>query len=100
MRRCPPKRRCELTLGNTLRIAVKAIRRNKVRSALTMLGVIIGVGSVIAMIALGSGARASIDQQIQSQGTNVVYVSSGSFGRGGGSVRGGAGTITTPTLED
>ena len=46
---------------NTLRIALKAIQRNKVRSALTMLGVIIGVASVIAMIALGSGARASID---------------------------------------
>ena len=57
-----------------------AIRRNKVRSALTMLGVIIGVASVIAMIALGSGARAAIDEQIQSQGTNVIYVSAGSFG--------------------
>src|SRR5687767_13602859 len=89
-----------MPVRNTLKIALKAIRRNKVRSALTMLGVIIGVGSVIAMIALGSGARASIDQQIQSQGTNVVYVSAGSFGRGGGSVRGGAGTITTLTLED
>ena len=53
----------------TLRIALKAIRRNKVRSTLTMLGVIIGVASVIAMIALGSGARAAIDEQIQSQGT-------------------------------
>ena len=85
---------------NTLKIALKAIRRNKVRSGLTMLGVIIGVASVIAMIALGSGARASIDQQIQSQGTNVIYVSAGSFGRGPGAVRGGAGSITTLTLED
>ena len=83
---------------NTVRIALVAIQRNKVRSALTMLGVIIGVASVIAMIALGSGARASIDEQIQSQGTNVIYVSAGSWGRGG--VRGGAGTITTLTLED
>jgi putative ABC transport system permease protein len=65
-----------------------------------MLGVIIGVASVIAMIALGSGARSAIDQQIQSQGTNVIYVNSGSFGRGGGSVRGGAGSITTLTLDD
>jgi len=85
---------------NTVRIAVRAIRRNKIRSVLTMLGVIIGVASVIAMIALGSGARAAIDQQIQSQGTNVIYVSAGSFGRGPGAVRGGAGSITTLTLED
>jgi putative ABC transport system permease protein len=88
-------------IQNVLRIALKAIRRNKIRSGLTMLGVIIGVASVIAMIALGSGARASIDQQIQSQGTNVIFVSSGSFGRpGGGAVRGGAGTVTTLTLDD
>jgi putative ABC transport system permease protein len=89
-----------MEISNTIRIAARAIRRNKIRSMLTMLGVIIGVASVIAMIALGSGARASIDQQIQSQGTNVVYVSSGSFGRGPGAVRGGAGSVTTLTLED
>jgi putative ABC transport system permease protein len=83
---------------NTLRVAFTAIRRNKVRSGLTMLGVIIGVASVIAMIALGSGARAAIDEQIQSQGTNVIYVSSGSSGFGG--VRGGAGSVVTLTLED
>jgi putative ABC transport system permease protein len=71
-----------------------------VRSALTMLGVIIGVASVIAMIALGSGARASIDEQIQSQGTNIIYVNAGSFGRGPGQARGGAGTQTNLTLED
>ncbi|HET7746059.1 MAG TPA: ABC transporter permease [Vicinamibacteria bacterium] len=85
---------------NVVRIALTAIRRNKIRSALTMLGVIIGVASVIAMIALGSGARAAIDEQIQNQGTNVIFVSAGSFGRGPGAVRGGAGSITTLTLED
>jgi putative ABC transport system permease protein len=89
-----------MDLRNTLRIALLAIRRNKVRSALTMLGVVIGVGSVIAMIALGSGARAVIDEQIQSQGTNVIYVSAGSWGRGHGVARGGAGSVTTLTLED
>ena len=68
-----------MKIRNVLRIAFVAIRRNSVRSALTMLGVIIGVASVIAMISLGSGARASIDEQIQAQGTNVIYVSSGSF---------------------
>jgi putative ABC transport system permease protein len=89
-----------MKIRNVLRIALIAIRRNAVRSALTMLGVIIGVASVIAMIALGSGARASIDQQIQAQGTNVIYVSAGSFGRGPGTVRGGGGSITTLTVED
>jgi putative ABC transport system permease protein len=87
-------------LRETLRVALLAIRRNTVRSVLTMLGVIIGVASVIAMIALGSGARAAIDQQIQSQGTTLIYLSSGSWNRGGGGVRGGAGTITTLTLDD
>jgi putative ABC transport system permease protein len=89
-----------MKIRNVLRIALVAIRRNAVRSALTMLGVIIGVASVIAMIALGSGARAAIDDQIQQQGTNVVYVSAGSFGRGPGTARGGAGSTTTLTLED
>jgi len=89
-----------MKIRNVLRIAVVAIRRNAVRSALTMLGVIIGVASVIAMISLGSGARAAIDEQIQQQGTNVIYVSAGSFGRGPGVARGGAGSTTTLTLED
>jgi putative ABC transport system permease protein len=84
---------------NTLRIALKAIRRNKVRSGLTMLGVIIGVASVIAMIALSSGARASIDEQIQSQGTTLIYLSSGSWNRAG-AVRGGSQSVQTLTLED
>ena len=84
----------------TLRVALKAIRRNKVRSTLTMLGVIIGVASVIAMIALGSGARASINEQIESQGTTLIYLSSGSFNRGGGGVRGGSGTTATLTMDD
>jgi putative ABC transport system permease protein len=87
-------------LRETLRIALRALRRNSVRSILTMLGVIIGVASVIAMIALGSGARAAIDEQIQSQGTNLIFVTAGSFGRGPGAVRGGAGSISTLTVED
>ncbi|HSB60661.1 MAG TPA: ABC transporter permease [Vicinamibacteria bacterium] len=84
---------------NTLRIAFNALQRNKVRSALTTLGVVIGVASVIAMIALSAGARASIDAQIQSTGTNVVYASAGSWGRPG-SVRGGSGSVQTLTLDD
>jgi putative ABC transport system permease protein len=86
-------------IRETFRLALRAIRRNKVRSALTMLGVIIGVASVIAMIALGSGARAVIDDQIQSQGTTLIYLSAGSFG-GPGRAHGGSGSTTTLTLED
>jgi putative ABC transport system permease protein len=88
-----------MKVANTVRIALLAIRRNAVRSVLTMLGVIIGVASVIAMISLGSGARSAIDEQIQSAGTNVIYVSAGSFG-GPGGARGGAGSTTTLTVED
>ena len=83
----------------TVRVALRAIRRNKVRSALTMLGVIIGVASVIAMIALGSGARAAIDEQIQSQGTALIYLSSGSMG-GPGRAHQGSGSVQTLTTED
>ncbi|MCL4821643.1 MAG: ABC transporter permease [Vicinamibacteria bacterium] len=85
---------------NILRVALIAIRRNPVRSGLTMLGVIIGVASVIAMVALGSGARASIDEQISSQGVNLIYLSAGSWGRGPGTARGGAGSTTSLTVED
>ncbi len=88
-----------MDLRETFRVALLAIRRNKVRSALTMLGVIIGVASVIAMIALGSGARAAIDEQIQSQGTTLIYLSSGSFG-GPGRAAQGSGSTQNLTLDD
>ena len=83
----------------TFRLALRAIRRNKVRSALTMLGVIIGVASVIAMIALGSGARSVIDEQIQAQGTTLIYLSSGSHG-GPGRAAQGSGTVQSLKIED
>jgi putative ABC transport system permease protein len=83
----------------TVRLALRAIRRNKVRSGLTMLGVIIGVASVIAMIALGSGARAQIEAQIESQGTTLVYLLAGSFG-GPGRAHQGSGSVETLTYED
>ena len=88
-----------MKLANTATISFAALWRNKVRSMLTALCVIIGVASVIAMIALSTGARSAIDTQIQSAGTNVVYISSGSFGRAGGA-RGGTGTVQSLTLED
>jgi putative ABC transport system permease protein len=88
-----------MELLNILRLALRAIQRNKVRSALTALGVIIGVASVIAMIALSTGASSAIDEQIQSQGTNVIYLSAGSAG-GRGTVRGGAGSSSSLTMDD
>ena len=66
-----------------LRIALKALNRNKMRTALTMLGMIIGVGAVITMVALGTGAQTSIEAQIQSAGTNMIIVSAGNFSAGG-----------------
>ena len=66
-----------------LRVALKALGRNKMRTALTMLGMIIGVAAVITMVALGTGAQTSIEAQIQSAGTNVIIVMAGNFSSGG-----------------
>jgi putative ABC transport system permease protein len=82
----------------TLRIAFKALGRNKMRSGLTMLGIIIGVGAVIAMIAIGSGAKARIQEQIASMGSNLLIVLSGSATSGG--FRYGSGSVPTLTVED
>ncbi len=82
----------------TFRIALKALNRNKLRTALTMLGMIIGVGAVITMVALGNGAQVSIEQQIQSAGTNVIMVNAGNFSSGG--VRQGQGMSNTLTPDD
>jgi len=81
-----------------LRIAFDALLRNKMRSLLTMLGIIIGVGAVIAMVAIGQGAQVSVEAQISSLGTNVLMVFPGTTTRGG--VMSGAGTGTTLTEED
>jgi putative ABC transport system permease protein len=81
-----------------LKIALRALARNKARSALTMLGIIIGVASVIAMVSLGQGAQKQVEDQIAGMGTNLLIVSAGSQTSGG--LRGGAGTRTTLTPED
>ncbi len=80
----------------TFRIALKALNRNKMRTALTMLGMIIGVGAVITMVALGTGAQASIEAQIQSAGTNMIMVNAGNFsaGRRRGRARATPSTLT------
>jgi putative ABC transport system permease protein len=85
-------------IGAVLKIAMRALARNKGRSALTMLGIIIGVASVIAMVGLGQGAQKQVQQQIESMGTNMLIISAGSQRMGG--VRAGAGTSTTLTPDD
>jgi putative ABC transport system permease protein len=82
----------------TLKIASRALRRNLLRTLLTMLGMIIGVGAVIAMVGIGNGAKSQIEAQIASMGENVVLVFSGSFSRGG--VRSGWGGAGTLTIDD
>jgi putative ABC transport system permease protein len=82
----------------SLRIALRALMVNKMRSTLTMLGIIIGVGAVIAMIAVGSGAKQRIADQIASMGSNLLMVMSGSSTSGG--LRFGAGTVPTLTVDD
>ncbi len=77
---------------------MKALNRNKMRTALTMLGMIIGVAAVITMVALGTGAQSSIEAQIQSAGTNMVMVSAGNFMAGG--VRMGQGNASTLVPDD
>jgi putative ABC transport system permease protein len=81
-----------------LKIALRALARNKARSALTMLGIIIGVGSVIAMVSLGQGAQEQVKEQISNMGANLLIVQAGSQRTGG--FRGGAGTSTTMTPDD
>ena len=80
------------------RVALRALRVNKLRSALTMLGIIIGVGAVIAMVGVGSGAQARVAEQIQSLGSNLIIVLSGSTSAGG--IRLGQGSQLTITEED
>jgi putative ABC transport system permease protein len=79
-------------------IALRALRRNKLRSALTALGIIIGVAAVIAMVGIGNGAKAQVEAQVASLGRNVVTVFPGSASSGG--ARGGWGSATTLTVED
>ena len=87
-----------MSLFMILRIALKALGRNKMRTSLTMLGMIIGVAAVITMVALGSGAQQSIEDQIKSAGTNMIAVSAGNWSSGG--VRHGAGSATTLSIDD
>jgi putative ABC transport system permease protein len=82
----------------TFRIAFKALGRNKMRTGLTMLGMIIGVSAVITLVAMGNGAQLVIENQIKGAGTNMITVNAGNFTMGG--ARGGSGSATTLTVDD
>ena len=81
-----------------IRIAMRALARNKLRSILTMLGIIIGVGAVIAMVSVGQGAQQQAQQQIAAMGSNMLFVQSGTVNRGG--MRMGWGATKTLVYDD
>src|SRR5437762_13061129 len=85
-----------MDLKMIIRVAFRALVRNKMRAALTMLGIIIGVAAVIAMVSIGQGAQASVQAQIESIGTNLLFVTAGAQNVGG--VRSGTGDTGTNTL--
>jgi putative ABC transport system permease protein len=87
-----------MNIGETIHIAWRAVRANLLRSTLTMLGIIIGVAALIAMVAIGGGARSQIDEQIRSLGANLLMIQPGSSNQGG--VRLGAGSRQSLTEED
>ena len=82
----------------TILTALRILRRNRMRAGLTMLGIVIGVGAVIAMVSIGQGARAAVSAQVASMGTNVIVVLPGATTAGG--VRGGQGGAMTLTITD
>jgi putative ABC transport system permease protein len=85
-----------MDLLNIIRVAFRALQRNKMRAALTMLGIIIGVSAVVAMVSIGQGAQAAVQAQIDSIGTNLLFLSAGAQNVGG--VRSGTGDSGTNTL--
>lgn len=87
-----------MNIIESIRIALRSLSANRLRSFLTMLGVIIGVAAVIALLSIGRGAQAAITAQIQSLGTNLLFVQPGSISQGG--VRTAAGSAATLTLDD
>jgi putative ABC transport system permease protein len=87
-----------MRFGSIIKVALRALLRNTMRSILTALGIIIGVGAVIAMVSIGNGAKAQVEAQVASLGQNVITVFSGSMSSGG--MRGGWGSSPSLTIED
>jgi ABC-type antimicrobial peptide transport system permease subunit len=89
-------------MPHSLRIALRALGRHKLRTALTTLGITIGVGAVITMVALGTGAQETVADQVRSAGTNIIRVDAGNYTRGGeeSKIASGLGAATTLTPAD
>ena len=87
-----------MNLTNLTKIALKALNNNKLRCFLTMLGIIIGVASVITMLAIGQGSKRSIREQISEMGSNMIMIHPGNMERGG--VRQDASSMQTLKLND
>ena len=87
-----------MRFGSIIKVALRALSRNTMRSILTALGIIIGVGAVIAMVSIGNGAKSQVEAQVASLGQNVISVFSGSISSGGS--RGGWGSAPSLTVED
>src|SRR5918997_67832 len=85
-------------IGESFKIALRALYANKLRTSLTMLGILIGVGAVIALLAIGQGAQAAVEKNFAFLGTNVIYVRPGFQMIGG--VRTAAGSAPTLTYDD
>ena len=86
-----------MNIVESFRIAMRSLGANKMRAGLTMLGVIIGVAAVIALVSIGRGMSAAVTAQVESIGTNLLFVRPGSSQQGG--VRGAEGSAGTLTLE-
>jgi putative ABC transport system permease protein len=87
-----------MNLYESLRLALRSLRANKTRAALTVLGIIIGVAAVMSMLSIGRGARAAVEAQINRIGSNLLFIRAGSASQGG--VNQGSGTAGTLTYED
>ncbi|HEX7941387.1 MAG TPA: ABC transporter permease, partial [Gemmatimonadaceae bacterium] len=87
-----------MTSQTVFRMALRSIFKNKMRTALTMLGIVIGVGAVIVMVAIGNGAQAQIKNQISGLGTNLIVITAGSVQTGGASQ--GAQSFNRLTVDD
>ena len=87
-----------MEIGEVVRVSLRALTRNKMRTVLTMLGIIIGVGAVICTVAIGEGASNQVQQQILSLGDNIIFVAAGSVNKGG--VHMGSQATKTLTVAD
>src|SRR5213593_607002 len=89
-------------LLTSIRLAIRGLNRNTLRTILTMLGMIIGVAAVMTMVALGNGAQESVEQDVRSAGTSLVHVNAGNYTRGGeeSKIATGLGSATTLVPED